>query len=140
MIALGFSVYQFIATPEGPQFYILELDDIIYLDRYSAYEYLNELNITYTTEVGDSVRLEFSCRVYLESFGGTTLRFNFENNGSYIPPGIYLSSASDLRTSAYMTYTFEATTAGENNVVIVKACYDEVDNNIRDCLLTVTVY
>ncbi|MFX1559313.1 MAG: hypothetical protein ACFFBL_01875 [Promethearchaeota archaeon] len=142
IVALGFSVYQFIAPADsGPQVYILEYDDIIWLDRYSMVDYLYELNITYTTEVGDIVMLEFSCRIWLVPVGTTTLEVSFDNNGTLFPmSSIYLQSDNNLLTSGYMKHTFEATTAGENRVVIYTMCDDETDNYIRDCLLTVTVY
>lgn len=140
--ALGLGVYQFIAPlTSGPQFYILEHDDIIWLDRYSTIDYLNELNITYTTKVGDTVVLEFSCQLYLDPVGTTTLTVHFDVNGTIFPPSsIYLSSDSVTLASDYMKYTYEASTAGENRVVIYTYCDDETDNYIRDCLLTVTVY
>ncbi|MHA2353476.1 MAG: hypothetical protein ACXABX_10190 [Candidatus Thorarchaeota archaeon] len=141
IVALGFSVYQFISTPQEPQFYILERDDLIWLDRYSSYDYLNELNITYSTNVGDTVVLEFSCQLYLDPVGTTTLTVNFDVNGTIFPSSsIYLSGDSVSLASDYMKYTYEASTAGENYLVIYTTCDDETDNYIRDCLLTVTVY
>ncbi len=140
--ALGFSVYQFIIPPEtNPQFYILEHDDIIWLDRYSSFDYLNELNITYNTEVGDIVVVEFSCELYLDPVGTTTLRVNFDINGTIFPLSrIYVRSDSVVLTTDYMKYTYEASTAGENQVLIYTTCDDETDNYIQNCLLTVTVY
>jgi len=139
--ALGLGVYQFIAPQtSSPQFYILEHDDIIWLDRYSSLDYLYELNITYTTKVGDRVVLEFSCQVFVDAPSTTTLSVRFDNNGSIPTSRIYVSSDSDVLTSEYMRYTFEASTAGENHLLIYTYCLEEVDNFIRDCLLTVTVY
>ena len=140
--ALGLGLYQFIVPQDtGPQFYILERDDIIWLDRYTMFDYLNELNITYRTNVGDTVVLEFSCRLFLDPVGTTTLTVNFDINGTIFPSSeIYLQSDSPITTSGYMKYTYEATTAGENRVIIYTTCDDETDNLIRDCLLTVTVY
>ena len=143
IVALGFSVYQFIIPADsGPQVYILEYDDIVWIDRYSAVDTLYELNLTYSAQAGDTVVLEFSCQVYLDTDGSQTdLRLNFENNGTYFPSGsIYLSSSSDVTTSGYMTHTFEASTTGEYNVLIIATCFEEVDNYVRYCLLTVTVY
>ncbi|MGY5880504.1 MAG: hypothetical protein RTV31_09640 [Candidatus Thorarchaeota archaeon] len=141
--ALGLGVYQFITPPasENPQFYILERDDLIWLDRYSMFDYLYELNITYSTNVGDTVVLEFSCRLFLDPVSTTTLTVNFDINATILPlSNIYVSSDSDVTTSGYMKYTYEASTAGENRVLIYTTCDDETDNYIRDCLLTVTVY
>jgi hypothetical protein len=141
--ALGLSLYQFTLPPasEGPQFYILEHEDTIWLERYSPYDFLNELSITYTTEVGDIVILEFSCKLYLDPVGTTTLTANFDNNGTIFPSSrISVTSDSPLTTNDYMKYTFEATTAGENYVMIYTTCDDETDNYLRECLLTVTVY
>lgn len=143
IVAMGFSVYQFITPADsGPQVYILEYDDILWIDRYSAVDTLYELNLTYSAQAGDTVVLEFSCQVYVDADSSqTSLRFNFENNWTYIPSGsIYLSSSSDLTTSGYMTHTFEASTTGEYNVQIIATCFEEVDNYVRYCLLTVTVY
>ncbi|MGY5855630.1 MAG: hypothetical protein RTS72_03465 [Candidatus Thorarchaeota archaeon] len=140
--ALGLGVYQFIAPQtSGPQFYILEHDDIIWLDRYSSFDYLNELNVTYITNVGDTVEVEFSCQLYLVPVGTTTLTVNFDINGTIFPSSsIYVSSDSNTLATGYMKYTYEATTAGENRVIIYTSCDDETDNYITDCLLTVTVY
>lgn len=140
--ALGLGVYQFITPPasESPQFYILEHDDFIYLDKYSSVESVNELNITYSTEIGDTVVLEFSCQLSLQVTSSTTLTLNFENNGTYVTTGIYASSDISAISSEYMKYTFEAETAGENNVMILASCAQEVNNWLRYCLLTVTVY
>ena len=142
LVALGLGIYQFISPQDaGPQIYILEHENIIWLDRYSYSDYLNELNITYTTNVGDIVVLEFSCQLYLDPVSTTTLTVNFVNNGTLFPASnIYLSSDVVTLTSDYMRYTFEASTAGENQVMIYTTCDDETDNYIADCLLTVTVY
>lgn len=143
IVALGLGVYQFITPPasEGPTFYILEHDDIIYLDKYSSIDYVNELNITYNTEVGDTVVLEFSCRIFLDVVSTmTTLYVYFQNNGSTSSPSIVVRDVVDTMTTGYMRYTFEASTAGENYLVIYTYCSQEVDNNLRDSLLTVTVY
>ena len=143
IVALGFSVYQFIVPPSSePQVYILEHDDIVWIDRYSAVDSLYELNITYSAHAGDRIILEFSCQAHVDTDGSQTdLRLNFENNGTYISSGsIYLSSSSDLTTSGYMTHTFEASTTGEYKVYIIATCFEEVDNFVRYCLLTVTVY
>ena len=141
--ALGLSLYQFVLPPaaEGPQFYILEYDDLIWLDEYTSIDYLYELNITYSTNVGDTVVIEFSCIVFLDPVGTTTLEVSFDINGTIFPSSnIYLWSDSDVLTSGYMKYTYEATTAGENQVTIYTMCDDETNNYIRDSLLTVTVY
>ena len=139
--ALGLGLYQFFVPAPGPQIYILEHEDIIWLERYTSIDYLNELNITYNTEVGDRVVLEFSCRLYLDPVGTTTLTVNFDNNGTLYPSSnIYVRSDSVVMTSGYMSYTFEASTAGENYLVIWTSCDDETDNYIIDCILTVTVY
>ena len=141
--ALGLGIYQFIAPPaaEGPQFYILENDDIIWLERYTSFDWLNELNITYSTEIGDTVEVEFSCQLYLVPVGTTTLTVNFDINGTIFPSSsIYARSDGITMTTGYMKYTYEATTAGENRVIIYTTCDDETDNYITDCLLTVTVY
>lgn len=142
--ALGLSVYQFITPPtsEGPTFYILEHDPIIWLDRYSSFDYLNELNITYNTKVGDTVVLEFSCRLFLDVEGSTTttLEVRFENNETFPSARIHESADSSTYASGYMRYTFEASTAGENFLMIYTTCNEEVDNYLIDCLLTVTVY
>ena len=140
MGALGLGLYQFIAPAQGPQIYILEHEDIIYLDRYSNLDYLNELNITYNTKVGDSVVLEFSCRIWVDAPSTTTLSVHFDNNGTFPSSSIYVTSDSNVLTTEYMRYTFEASTAGENYLLIYTYCTEEVDNNLRDCLLTVTVY
>lgn len=135
-------MYQFIAPQtSGPKFYIIERDDLIWLDRYSSFDYLYELNITYSTNVGDTVVLEFSCRLFLDPVGTTTLTVNFDINGTIFPSSnIYVRGDSDVMTSGYMKYTYEASTAGENRVLIYTTFDDETDNYIRDCLLTVTVY
>jgi hypothetical protein len=140
--ALGLGVYQFISPPasEGPQIYILEHNSLIWLDRYSSIDYLYELNITYTTKVGDRVVLEFNCRLFVDAPSTTTLTVGFDNNGSIPTSRIYVSSDIDVLTSEYMRYTFEASTAGENHLVIYTTCFEEVDNYISHCLLTVTVY
>ena len=144
MVALGFSVYQFIVPPDtGPQIYIKSYDDIIWLDGISPYEYHGDvLNITYTTQVGDIVVLEFSCRLRIDPISTTTLQVNFEDNGTIFPRSqIYEMSDINLVTTGYMTYTFEAPTAGERMVVIWTNIDDEGTNSyIIDCLLTVTVY
>lgn len=139
--ALGLGVYHFIAPPEGPTIYVNEYDDIIFLDGISYIEYLYPLNITYTTKVGDSVELEFSCRLYLDPVGQTTLSVHFDNNITYPSSSIYLNADSNIVTSGYMRHTFDATTAGENYLVIYAYIDDEGTNSyIRDSLLTVTVY
>ncbi len=144
IVALGFSVYQFIVPPaSGPQIYVTSYDDIIWLDGISYFEYHDdELNITYTTKVGDIVILEFSCRLRIDPISTTTLRVCFDDNGTIFPPSsIYERSDTDLVTTGYMTYTFEAPTAGERLVVIWTDIDDEGTNSyITDCLLTVTVY
>jgi len=143
IVALSISVYQLVVPPSSePQVYILEHNDIVWIDRYSAVDSLRELNITYSAQAGDTVILEFSCQMYVDTDGSqTSLRLNFENNGTYIPSGsISQSSSSDLITSGYMTHTFEASTTGEYNVYIIATCFEEVDNYVRYCLLTVTVY
>ena len=102
---------------------------------------MNELNITYITNVGDTVEVEFSCQLYLVPVGTTTLTVNFDINGTIFPSSsIYVSSDSNTLATGYMKYTYEATTAGENRVIIYTSCDDETDNYITDCLLTVTVY
>lgn len=140
--ALGLGVYQFISPQTSePRFYILEHEDLIWLDRYSSFDYLNELNITYITNIGDIVVLEFSCILYLDPVGTSTLQVNFDINGTIFPGNnIYERSDTPSITSGYMKYTYEASTAGENQVKIWTMCDDETDNYIRDCLLTVTVY
>ncbi len=143
LVALGLSAYQYITTPasEEPQFYILEYDEIIYLDKYASFDYLNELSITYSTDIGDIVVLEFSCRLYMPATTTTTLTINFDNNGTLFPQSrIYVRESSSTMTAGYMRYTFEATTTGEHDLVIYTSCTEEIDNWIDDCLLTVTVY
>ena len=142
IVALGFSVYQFIVPVDsGPQVYMLERDDIIWLDKYASFDYLYELNITYSTNVGDTVVVEFSCFLFLETSGTTILEVNFDINGTIFPPsGIYVRSDSNVYTTGYMKYSYEASTTGENQVLIWTMCDRETDNYIRDCLLTVTVY
>ncbi len=142
--ALGLGLYQFIlpAGSGNPQIFIVSYDNIIFLDGISYVEYLHPLNITYTTKVGDRVELEFSCRLYVDPIGYTTLTVAFVNNGSMFPSSkIYLYTDSNFMTSGYMRHTFEATTAGENHLVIYATIDDEGTNSyIRDSLLTVTVY
>jgi hypothetical protein len=140
--ALGLGVYQLISPQaSGPQFYILEYDDILFIDQYSAIDYHNELNITYNTKVGDSVVLELSCRLRLIPVGTTTLAVYFDNNGTTPLSTIYLQSDVGIVTTGYMKYVFDATTAGENRLVIYTYIDDETTNSyITDCLLTVTVY
>ena len=133
---------QFIAPQtSGPQFYILEYDDILFIDQYSSIDYHNELNIIYNTKVGDSVVLEFSCRLRVNPVGTTTLSVYFENNGTTALSSIYLQSDVSVVSSGYMKYMFDATTAGENRLVIYTYIDDETTNSwIGDCQLTVTVY
>ena len=141
--ALGFGVYQFITPPvsESPQFYILEYDDILFIDQYSVFDYHNDLNITYNTKVGDSVVLELSCRLRLNPVGTTTLVVYFENNGTTPMSTIYLQSDVGIVTTGYMKYVFDATTTGENHLLVYTYIDDETTNSwIGDCLLTVTVY
>jgi len=141
--ALGLGVYQFITPPasEGPQFYILEYDDILFIDQYTSFDYHNELNITYNTKVGDSVVLELSCRLRVNPVGTTTLTAYFDNNGTTPLSSIYLQSDVSRISSGYMKYIFEATTTGENLLKIWTYIDDETQNSwIGDCLLTVTVY
>ena len=139
--ALGLGLYQFIVPPAtGPQFYILEYDDLIWLDSVVSVEYLYELNITYSTEIGDKVVIEFSCRFFIEAQGTTSLSLQFANNGSTPSASIYETTDVNVINTGYMRHTFEASTAGENTVFITASCNDEVDNWIADCLLTVTVY
>ena len=141
--ALGLGVYQFIVPPaSGPQIYINSYDDIIFLDGISPFEYHNQLNITYTTNVGDTVVLEFSCRLRIDPLGTTTLSVHFDNNGTLFPSSsIYEMADSHLVTSGYMRHTYEATTAGENYLMIWTNIDDEGTNSyITDCLLTVTVF
>ena len=141
LVALGLGAYQFI-TPQstGPQFYILEHDDPIYYDKYASFDYLYELNITYTTNIGDVVVLEFSCRLYMQATIGSTFEMRFDNNGTIPLARILVDADSYYQTSEYMKYTFEASTTGENDLVIYGSCSEEIDINIYDCLLTVTVY
>jgi len=141
--ALGLGVYQFIAPPasEGPQIYSLSHEDIIYIDGVSYFQYLYSINIDYNTKVGDIVVLEFSCLIYLDPQGSTTFAVYFSNNGTTPTSSIYLDTDFDFTTSGYMKHTFEATTAGENHLVIWVYIDDEGTNtNIRDSILTVTVY
>jgi hypothetical protein len=142
IVALGLGLYQFILpTAVGPQIYIVSNDDLFHLDGISLFEYLDPLNITYTTKVGDSVVLEFSCRIYLYPATFTTIAAYFDNNGTFPSSSIYVSSDSYFETSGYMRHTFEATTAGENYLVIYSYIDDEGTNTyIRNSLLTVTVY
>ena len=141
--ALGLGVYQFIVPPasEGPRIYINSYDDIIFLDGTFYYDWHYPLNITYTTKVGDSVVLEFSCLLRIDPIGQTTLAVHFDNNGTFPSSIIYESSDSNLVTSGYMKHTFVSTTAGENYLVIYTYIDDEGTNSyITNCLLTVTVY
>lgn len=142
-VALGLGVYQFITPPvsESPQFYILEYDDILFIDQYSVIDYHNELNIKYNTKVGDSVTLELSCRLRLNPVGTTTLAVYFDNNGTTPLSTIYLQSDVGIVSTGYMKYVFNATTTGENQLIIWTYIDDETTNSyITDCLLTVTVY
>ena len=107
---------------------------------YAAFDYLNELNITYTTNIGDKVVLEFSCRIYMQATMESTFQLRFDNNGTIPPSRILVNADSYFQTSEYMRYTFEASTAGENDLVIYATCSQEINNNIYDCLLIVTVY
>ena len=142
IVALGLGVVQFIAPlTSGPQFYILEYDDILFIDQYSFVDYHNELNITYNTKVGDSVVLELSCRLRVNPVGTTTLEVYFDNNGTIPLSSIYLQSDVSRVSSGYMKYMFDATTTGENHLRIWTYIDDETTNSwIGDCLLTVTVY
>jgi hypothetical protein len=139
--ALGLGIYQII-TPQstGPQFYIVEHDDPIYFDKYTAFDYLNELSLTYTTNVGSMVVLEFSCRIFMPATSQTNFRLKFDNNGSIPSTAIIVSADSYFQTTEYMRYTFEASASGENDIVVYATCDYEIDNIIYDSLLTVTVY
>ncbi|MHA2177534.1 MAG: hypothetical protein ACXAAK_04210 [Candidatus Thorarchaeota archaeon] len=138
--ALGLGLYQFILpTAVGPQIYIVSNDDLLHIDGISSIEYLSPLNITYSTKVGDSVVLEFSCQIYLYPATLTTITLYFYNNGTYPSSTILVTSDSYFETSAYMRHTFEATTAGENYLVIIATIDDETSTYIRNSLLTVTV-
>jgi len=141
--ALGLGVYQFIVpqASEGPKIYYTSNSDVVYFDGVTQIKYIPQLNITYSTKVGDTVLLEFNCRIFLESLGGTSFTVYFQDNGSAPTASIYLYSASDIYTTGYMRYLFEASTAGVNYLQIYMYI-DDVDSNsfISHSVLTVTVY
>lgn len=141
--ALGLGLYQFImpSSAEGPTIYATSYDDAVFFDGVTQIKYIPQLNITYSTKVGDTVLLEFNCRIFLESLGGTSFTVYFQDNGSAPTASIYLYSASDIYTTGYMRYLFEASTAGVNYLQIYMFI-DDVDSDsfISYSVLTVTVY
>jgi len=141
--ALGLGLYQFtLPSPvEGPTIYVTSYDDAVSFDGITQIKYVPQLNITYSTKVGDTVLLEFNCRIFLESLGGTDLSVYFQDNGSAPTASIYLYSASDIYTTGYMRYLFEASTAGVNYLQIYMYIGDvDSDSFISHSVLTVTVY
>jgi hypothetical protein len=147
--ALGLGVYQFMvpspttlpSPEEGPRIYYTSNNDVVHFDGITQIKYIPQLNITYSTKVGDTVLLEFNCRIFLESLGGTSFTVYFQDNGSAPTASIYLYSANDIYTTGYMRYLFEASTAGVNYLQIYMFI-DDVDSDsfISYSILTVTVY
>lgn len=140
--ALGLSLYQFFIPSGGPMIYSLLYDDPIILDGISTIDYLSELELTYSAQVGDRVLIEFNCEIFVNPIGGTDLSLYFDINYSIFPTSrIYVYTESDLFTTGYMRHYIESSEAGEFTVYIWADIGDESTGSyIRRCFVTVTVY
>jgi len=147
IIALGLGVYQIIlpSPSEGPKIYVASNNDVIYLDL-STVKYIPQLNITYNTKWGDSVLLEYSCQIKLDPIGGTSIRIDFDIDGTTPSPHIYVYANSagdpqDILCSGIMRYCYQPSTAGEHNVKIwTLISTDYTTSYVRFSVLTVTVF
>ena len=146
--ALGLGVYQFIlpSPSEGPKIYSASNYDITYLD-FDTFEIIPNLNVTYNTKAGDSVLLEFSCLIYMDSsYGTTTIDITFDIDG--VPPSPWtqmsvtcLSSDVFLRSSFIFRHNIQSSPAG-SHVVRILTYIDQgyTSSFVRYCVLTATVY
>ena len=136
-------VYPSNVNSKGPTIYSLSHDDIIYLDGISLIDYLNELDLTYSTQAGDRVLIEFNCEIYVNPIGGTDLSLSFDINGSIFPSSsIHVYTDSYLFTTGYMRHYIESSPAAGNYTVNIYAYIDDESTGsfIKNCLVTSTVY
>jgi hypothetical protein len=140
LVSLGLSLYQIFLAPQGPRIYEVRHDDIYYVDGISMIDYPSQLQLTYQANPGDTVILEFSCEIYLNPSGTTTLQIQFENNGTFPTPRFLAYSDTNIFTSGYMKHQFEPSTGGEFDLAIWLYIDDETNSYIRYSVLTVTVY
>ena len=140
--ALGLGLTQFILPPKGPTIYSLSYDDQIVIDTISIVDYLDELELTYSAKVGDTVLIEFSCEIYLNPDGTTDLSLKFDINGSIFPTSsIHVYSSDPIFASGYMRHYINSSVAGDFDVNIYAYIDDEFAYSwIRYCLVTVTVF
>lgn len=146
--ALGFSVYQFIlpSSPGGPTIYTATNEDTFYLNS-NTFESIPNLNITYTTQVGDSVLLELSCQISIEIDGfSTEVDFKFEIDSLPPTPDTMVSVHGlgpdlYLHTSFIMRHNIQSSSEGSHIVKALTKIDDTTTTTfVKYCVLTATVY
>ena len=123
--------------------YVTHYDEYIILDTESAVggDFWPQLNVTYTTQPGDSVLLEFSCQIYLDPDVPIEIGVYFNINGTYPPTSIRLSADTYIFVPCYMRHYIESSEGGEYTVIIVTSIgAGGTSSNLRFCTLTATVY
>ena len=146
--ALGFGLYQFIlpSPSEGPKIYSASKYNTTYLD-FNTFDIITSLNLTYNTKAGDSVLLEFSCQIYIDSSGGSnTIHISFLINGSAPSPYKQISITGVFPSTYYqgsglMRYNIESSPAGTHFVGILASIdVESTGSYVKYCTLTATVY
>ena len=146
--ALGFSVYQFIlpSPSVGSKIYSASKYDTFSLG-FNTFDIIPELNVTYNTKAGDSVLLEFSCQIYIDSSGGSnTIHISFLIDGSAPSPYMQISitgvfPSTYYQSSSIMRYSIESSPAGTHFVGILASIdVESTGSYVKYCILTVTVY
>jgi len=144
--ALGFGIYQFVLPSDGTTIYCATKEEKFYINS-NTYEVLPNLNITYTTEAGDSVLLEFSSQLGIELYGtSTTVSIKFEIDGLPPTPDTEIE-ATVMDPHIYANVPFvmrhhvESSSEGSHIVKVLIKIDDTGTTSFVDfCVLTATVY
>ena len=146
--ALGLSLFQFIvpSPSEGSKIYSATNHTTFYLNSNTFVEIPN-LNLSYSSQAGDSVLLEFSCQISVELFGSSTqVDVKFEVDS--LPPSpdtevsVVVHTPEPYLHSPFMIrHVIPSSSAGAHVVnVIVRIDDIATTSFVRYCVLTATVY
>ena len=140
---LGFVMYQFFfPTPSNePEIYVVTHENPVYLDSSGVGE-IPQLNITYNTNLGDKVLIEFSCQIVLAPIGpGTTIILSFDLDVGSASSEIMIWGDTPEYCSGIMRHFNQSTSPGEHYVGIQTYIDDDSTlSYVRYSILTVTVY
>lgn len=125
---------------EGPKIYVAQNNNIHWLD-FDTYTLIPDLNVTYETNAGDSVLIEYNCLLYLDPIGTSLINIYFELDEGYASTFIALEFNDYMKIPALMKHYIQNSTAGEHMVQILTYINEEYTNSYVDnSFLTVTVF